>query len=74
MNKWDSIVDRLGKIDTTLASQHEVLKEHVRRTQLLEEEVKPIKKHVAMIEGAMRLIGLVGVLATIVEVIHILFK
>jgi len=65
--KIDQIGNRLGSIDVTLAAQHESLKEHMRRTALLEEDVAPIKKHVAMIQGALKLIGLACCIAGAVE-------
>ena len=72
-SKLDKIGDRLGSIDSTLAAQHESLKEHMRRTSLLEEDVKPIKNHVAMIQGALKLIGLLCVVAAAVEsVVYVL--
>lgn len=58
MKKTDQILDRLGKIDVTLAEQHITLKDHIRRTELLESEIKPIKKHVDMVKGLMLLMGL----------------
>jgi len=72
--KLDKIVDKLGAIDSTLAAQHVTLQEHTRRSTLLEEDMKPIKKHVNMVEGAIKFIGLVGIIATIVEAIHMMFK
>lgn len=72
--KLDHIVEEIGTVKVTLASQHEVLAEHVRRTNLLEEEIRPIKKHVHMIEGAIKFIGLVGMIAGIVEAFHWMLK
>lgn len=66
-NKVDKISDKIGSIDSTLAAQHESLKDHIRRTELLEADVAPIKKHVAMVSGALKLVGLVGIIATIAE-------
>lgn len=59
-DKIDKIGDRMSSIDTTLASQHISLQDHIRRTELLENAVEPIKKHVAMVHGALKLIGLVA--------------
>lgn len=64
--KIDLMTDRLGSIDTTLAAQHEVLKEHIRRTEILEEDVKPIKAHVAMISGVLKFIGLLVPIAALI--------
>lgn len=67
--KLDTIVSDVNSMKITLASQHVVLDEHVRRTNLLEADLKPIKKHVYMVEGALKFIGLLGILAGIMEAI-----
>jgi hypothetical protein len=58
-NKIDSVKETLSDINVTLAAQHESLKDHIRRTELLESTVEPLKKHVAAVSGALRLLGLV---------------
>lgn len=58
--KLDKVVDHIGSIDVTLAAQHVSLKEHIRRTEILEQELAPIKTHVNMISGALKLIGLLA--------------
>lgn len=55
-NKLDKVVEHIGSIDATLAAQHVSLTEHIRRTNLLEQEIAPIKKHVNMVSGALKLI------------------
>jgi len=55
-NKLDKVVDHISSIDSTLAAQHESLREHIRRTNLLEEEVEPIKKHVNMVGGVIKMV------------------
>jgi len=72
--KLDKISDRLGSIDSTLASQHTSLVDHIRRTELLEEDMKPIRKHVAMIQGVLKAIGILASAAVIVELIVMLIK
>jgi len=67
-NKLDRIDARLNSIDVTLVAQHVSLKDHIRRTEILENEVKPIQKHVAMVNGALKFIGLLGILAGVLEV------
>lgn len=66
-DKIDHVVERLSSIDSTLSAQHVSLKEHIRRTDLLESQVKPIEKHVTMVHGAIKLVGLVALLAGIAE-------
>ena len=66
-NKIDIIADKIASIDTTLAKQSIILDEHVRRTNLLEGKVDPIEKHVHMIQGALKLIGMVAIFIGILE-------
>jgi archaellum component FlaC len=73
-DKVDKIADRVGSIDITLAAQHEVLKDHVRRTEILELEIKPLKAHMNMIQGALKLIGLAATIAGVVEAVVILLE
>jgi len=67
--KLDKILNDVGEIKVVQAAQHVTLQEHIRRTELLEEDIKPIKRHVWMTEGIVKFIGLMGVFAGIVEVI-----
>ena len=66
--KIDQVFDRLNNIDKTLSAQHVTLKEHIRRTELLEHELEPIKNKMAMATGVLKFIGLIGVLSGILEV------
>lgn len=66
-DKLDKIADKITNIDTTLVKQQVILDEHVRRTNLLEEQVRPIERHVHMMQGAMKFIGAVAVMVAIIE-------
>lgn len=59
--KMDDQNEHLASIDVTLAQQHISIK----RIALLEQEIKPIKRHVYMVQGAAALIGLLATIATI---------
>ncbi len=72
--KLDKIDQRINNIDVTLSSQAEVLKEHVRRTNLLEEQIRPIQKHVAMVDGITKFIGILGILAGIAEAVAYILR
>lgn len=58
--KLDKITEHLSSIDVTLAVNTASLVEHVKRTNLLEAELKPVSKHVVMMESAFKIIGVVG--------------
>lgn len=72
--KIDNIIEDIGDIKITLAKQHVTLDEHIRRTEILEEEMKPVKKHVYMVDGALKALGILGILAGILEAISIVIR
>lgn len=53
-NKLDKIVDDIGSINVTLGEQHVSLKEHIRRTALLEAKVAPLERDQAMAHGIIK--------------------
>lgn len=65
--KLDKIGDDIGNINVTLAKQHVTLEEHIRRTELLEQKILPLERHVSATHGVLKFLGVVGVLAAIVE-------
>jgi hypothetical protein len=67
--KLDDLSDHLASIDITLGAQHISLKEHIRRTTLIEQELRPIKKHVDMIKGGAALLGIILTISAIVAYI-----
>ena len=78
-NKIDKLDARLDSIEKVQVKQEANLGEHMRRTEtaeeninLLREELKPVKKHVAYMEGALKGLGvvslIVGVAAGIVKI------
>jgi hypothetical protein len=48
--KVDKISDQIGTINVTLAEQHVTLKEHIHRTELLEEAIRPVTPIVTIIK------------------------
>lgn len=71
-DRLEKMVDRLGSIDRTLVRQEGQLAEHIRRTELLEDEVRPIKAHVSHVEGAAKLVALLALVAGILKAFRIL--
>jgi uncharacterized coiled-coil protein SlyX len=64
-SKLDKVVDSVSEINKTLAEQHMSLKHHIKRSDLLEAQMEPIRKHVNMVTGAFKLLGLISLLAGI---------
>lgn len=72
--KLDKITDKLSSLDITTAQQQVTLNDHIRRTEILEGEVIPLKKHVDMVSGALKLIALAGTVAIIAEAVHLIMS
>lgn len=45
----EKIQEQLDSIDKTLAVNTSSLKEHIRRTEILEDEIRPVKVHVQVV-------------------------
>ncbi len=88
-SKLDTLDTRIDKIDVTLASQHGSLKEHMRRTSLLEAgvkdrdealaaDLKPIKAHVSLVSSIFIVFaaigGIVAAIASTISVLEFLGK
>lgn len=63
----------MNNMSNTQAQQHITLQDHTRRSEALEKlyelvrsELEPVKKHVAMVDGALKFIGLIGVIVGII--------
>ena len=67
--KLDDANEHMQSIDITLQEQHLTLKEHIRRTEVLEKAVGPIKRDIDMFKGAVALIGLLATIAGIIAII-----
>lgn len=77
-NKLDKIVDHISSIDITLAKQQVTLDDHIRRTEILEDALKPIQRQYWVRSGIVALIGLLAAilsgLAGIPIVLQLLHK
>lgn len=79
-NRFDKLEEKLDKLDNrldgvhvTLVKQHSSLAEHMRRTELLENALIPVKEQQAQIIGAGKLVAMLGVIASIVSLIYKIF-
>lgn len=66
-NKIDNIVEKIGNIDVTLGKQSVILDIHVKRTNLLEAKIIPLEKHVTVVNGVLKFVGLIAVFIAIIE-------
>lgn len=72
LDRTEAQASQLTDIEKILVHQEANLREHMRRTDaaeeslaLLREQIKPLEKHKSMIDGALKLIGLIGIIAGI---------
>jgi len=77
IEKIEKVVESIHSIDKTLAAQEVQLTEHIRRTQaaednieLLRKELKPVQEHVARMDGALRFLGILSLVAGVAAAIH----
>lgn len=66
--KLDKIQEDVSEIKTHLAVYNSLLDVHIKRTDILEEKIEPLEKHVNMIKGAIALITILATIAAIAEV------
>lgn len=67
--KLDKIEDQISSINVTLAAQHVSLKEHIKRTNLLEKKLEPVEKHVYNMQGVVKVLIYGASLAALIEII-----
>lgn len=65
--KIDRIQEKISSIDVTLAGQHEQLKLHIKRTNLLEKKLEPVERHVTSVNALLKVIMYMAAVAAIVE-------
>ncbi len=71
--KLDRIDQRLDDIEKNLAVNNTLLEYHIKRTDMLEEEVKPLKGHVLKAQGVLVFIGVLSTLVAVaVSVLNII--
>lgn len=65
--KIDKVVGHISSIDSTLAANTVSLVDHIRRTELLEADVAPLKKDRNMVYGALKFVGLIATICVCIE-------
>lgn len=62
-DKLGTIDSTLVRMDVTLAKQSVQLAEHMKRTEMLEERVAPIERHVIQVGAILKLLTFIAVVA-----------
>ncbi len=68
--KLEKIDERIDNIDKHLAVYNAQLRFHIKRTDLLESEVKPLKIHLHKVNGILTFIGILATVVTIVATLY----
>lgn len=68
-DKLDKLDNRMDKIDLTQVAILKDLKYHIKRTNLLENELHPIKNRYQQLIGVLKLAGWVAACSAIIEVV-----
>ena len=64
--KLDKIDDRIDRIDKHLAVYNNQLEFHIKRTDLIEEELKPLKSGFFKVQGVLAFLGILSLIMGIV--------
>ena len=80
-DKMDYVVDNVGEMKVTAARHEENLKDHMRRSDLLEkrtdvlfEELEPVKKHINHVDGIMKFVAAISMLLGLIYTVLKLFS
>lgn len=75
--KVDRIESKISNIDVTLAKQAKDLEHHIYRTDLAESniemlrsEMQPVKKHVALMDASLKVIGAIASVVTFIAGVY----
>lgn len=81
VQKIERLDARLDAIQILQAIHTQQLKEHMRRSDLLEkrieqvdQELKPVNKKLAMVDGVIKFLGITGLIVTTIQIITRLFS
>ena len=62
-HKLDTIDEKQASIAEVQVKHEENLREHMRRTEMLEDELVPVSKHVQQVRGALKILAVLIPLA-----------
>ena len=64
--KLEKIAERIDSIDKHLAVYNSQLRFHIKRTDLLEKDIEPLKAHLNKTQGILTFIGVAATIITVV--------
>ena len=66
-DKLDTISDNIAEIKTDIALIKQDLRYHIKRTDMLEGAIKPVSVHVERMNGALKLLGIVLLVGSVIK-------
>jgi hypothetical protein len=69
--KIDKVSEEQQETNIHLAEYNTQLGIHLKRSEMLEQELKPVVKHVYMLQGALKLAASAGIIAGLVKLIGV---
>lgn len=77
LTKINKLDERMDESNIILAKQEVSLSEHIKRTNILEDKIEPVERHVQLVNSILKIIGGIAVLMSIItgiikviEVLH----
>lgn len=70
INKVDEIMEKLNVMTISIAKMEVDVAHHIKRTDLLEEQIEPMKKHANELSGVVKFLKLLGAIIGVIEVIR----
>ena len=68
--RLEKIDEKMDNIEKHLAVYNAQLRFHIRRTEILEREIKPLKIHLHKVHGILTFIGVAATIITVIVTIY----
>lgn len=72
--KIDKLDSKLDSVDTHLAVYNEQLKIHIKRTEMIENDLLPIKAHVYQLKGVTKFLAIIASFGSLLAFIYSVIK
>lgn len=72
--KLDAILEKIHAIDKTLERNTASLELHMKRSDLLEQKLEPVERHVAVVTGLVKAISVFGVIVSTATILYKFFS
>ncbi len=67
LDKVDSILKQMGEINVSLAEIKVDVAHHIKRTEILEQQIVPMREHTSELKGVIKFLKLAGIVIGIIE-------